>query len=213
MTTYDVKVWDPKKIGDTTKGRWRVRWAVTGREHCRSFAARPLADGFAAGLKDAIRDHRPFDEKTGLPAQPGCAAASRSWYDHARAYTEMKWPHLAATSRRSAAEALTTVTEALAPAAGAHPTRRSCAARCSPGRSTPAPATSPRLKPCCRAGLGRRRVPARHRAGRPGRHPRRARCVRPHLGRKAGRGHHPAAQARRVLQRARVRRRGGTAGG
>jgi integrase len=51
----------------------------------------------------------------------------------------MKWPHLAATSRRSAAEALTTVTEALAPAAGAHPSRRYCAARCSPGRSTPAP--------------------------------------------------------------------------
>ena len=115
MSTYDVKVWDPRKIGDTAKGRWRVRWAVAGREHCRSFAAKPLADGFAAGLKDAIRDRRPFDEKTGLPAQPGRAAESRSWYDHARAYTDMKWPHLAATSRRSAAEALTTLTEALAP--------------------------------------------------------------------------------------------------
>ena len=114
MTSYDVKVWDPKKIGDTAKGRWRVRWAVAGREHCRSFAARPLADGFRTGLKNAIRDHRPFDENTGLPAQPGRAAAPRSWYDHARAYTEMKWPHLAPTSRRSAAEALTTVTEALA---------------------------------------------------------------------------------------------------
>jgi hypothetical protein len=45
---------------------------------------------------------------------PGRAAAPRSWYDHARAYTEMKWPHLAATSRRSTAEALTTITVALA---------------------------------------------------------------------------------------------------
>ena len=50
MSTYDVKVWDPRKIGDTAKGRWRVRWAVAGREHCKSFAAKPLADGFAAGL-------------------------------------------------------------------------------------------------------------------------------------------------------------------
>ena len=44
MTSYQVKFWDVKKIGDTAKGRWRVRWAVAGREHCRSFAAKPLAD-------------------------------------------------------------------------------------------------------------------------------------------------------------------------
>jgi integrase len=116
MNSYDVKIWDPRKIGDTAKGRWRVRWAVAGREHCRSFTARPLADGFAAGLKDAVRDHQPFDDITGLPARAGSAEASRSWYDHARAYTEMKWPQLAPKSRRSAAEALTTVTVALAPA-------------------------------------------------------------------------------------------------
>jgi integrase len=114
MSTYDVKIWDPRKIGDTAKGRWRVRWAVAGREHCKSFAAKPLADGFVAGLKDAVRDRRSFDENTGLPAQPGHTAAPRSWYDHARAYSEMKWPHLAATSRRSTAEALTTITVALA---------------------------------------------------------------------------------------------------
>ncbi|HEX9356055.1 MAG TPA: tyrosine-type recombinase/integrase [Streptosporangiaceae bacterium] len=115
MSTYDVKIWDPKKIGDTAKGRWRVRWAAAGREHCRSFAAKPLADGFITGLKDAIRDHQPFDEITGLPARPGHAARPRSWYEHARAYAEMKWPGQAATSRRSSAEALTTVTVALAP--------------------------------------------------------------------------------------------------
>src|ERR1700680_1293981 len=115
MSTYDVKIWDPKKIGDTAKGRWRVRWAVAGREHCRSFAAKPLADGFIATLKAAIADQQPFDETTGLPTQPGHAARPRTWYDHARAYTEMKWPDQAATSRRSSADALTTVTIALAP--------------------------------------------------------------------------------------------------
>jgi len=115
MSTYDVKIWDPKKIGDTAKGRWRVRWAVAGREHCRSFAAKPLADGFITKLKAAIADHQPFDETTGLPARPGHAARPRSWYEHARAYAEMKWPDQAATSRRSSADALTTVTVALAP--------------------------------------------------------------------------------------------------
>jgi hypothetical protein len=114
MTSYQVKFWDVKKIGDTAKGRWRVRWAVAGREHCKSFAAKPLADGFLTELKEAARGHQPFDETTGLPAKSGRAALSRSWYEHARAYAEMKWPHLAATSRRSTAEALTTVTLALA---------------------------------------------------------------------------------------------------
>ncbi len=75
MNSYDVKIWEPRKIGDTAKGRWRVRWAVAGREHCRSFAAKPLADGFTARLKDAVRDRLPFDDITGLPAQPGRAAA------------------------------------------------------------------------------------------------------------------------------------------
>jgi len=112
MNSYDVKIWDPKKIGDTAKGRWRVRWAAGGREHCKSFPARPLADGFAAELKNAVRDRHPFDAATGLPATPG-QAPPRTWYDHARAYAEMKWPDLAPKSRRSAAEALTTVTEAL----------------------------------------------------------------------------------------------------
>jgi len=74
MTSYQVKFWDVKKIGDTAKGRRWVRWAVAGREHCKSFTARPLADGFLTDLKNAAHGHRPFDETTGLPAQPGHAA-------------------------------------------------------------------------------------------------------------------------------------------
>jgi integrase len=112
MTSYQVKFWDVKKIGDTTKGRWRVRWAVAGREHCKSFTAKPLADGFLTGLKNAARACQPFDETTGLPAQPG-VPADVTWYDHARAYVQMKWPDLAAKSRRAVAEALTTITLAL----------------------------------------------------------------------------------------------------
>ena len=74
MTSYQVKFWDVKKIGDTAKGRWRVRWAVAGREHCRSFAAKPLADGFLTDLKNAAarppalrRDHRPARHSPAAP--------------------------------------------------------------------------------------------------------------------------------------------------
>jgi integrase len=115
MNSYEVRFWDIKKVGDTAKGRWRVRWAVAGRAHCKSFPARPLAEGFLAGLKDAVRDRQLFDPATGLPVTgPQQAAGGNfTWYEHACAYADAKWPHLAPISRRSIAEALTTVTIAL----------------------------------------------------------------------------------------------------
>jgi integrase len=115
VSSYDVKFWEPRKIGDTAKGRWRVRWEVAGREHCKSFAAKPLADGFLTTLKKAAGDHLPFDQITGLPvtAARDADVTPRSWYEHARADAEMKWPDLAPKSRRSTAEALTTITLAL----------------------------------------------------------------------------------------------------
>jgi len=114
MDSYDVRFWDIKKLGTGTAARYRVRWAVEGREHCKSFKARPLADGFLTGLKDAARDRRPFSPRTGLPEAEVTDGEMVTWYEHARAYTEAKWPHLAPVSRRSVAEALVTVTIALA---------------------------------------------------------------------------------------------------
>ena len=47
-----------------------VRWAVGGREHCKSFTAKALADAFAGTLKGTARDGTLFDPATGLPAPP-----------------------------------------------------------------------------------------------------------------------------------------------
>jgi hypothetical protein len=60
MDSHDGRFWDTKKLGNGTAARYRVRWAVDGREHCKSFKARLLADGFYADLKDAVRDRRLF---------------------------------------------------------------------------------------------------------------------------------------------------------
>jgi integrase len=114
MDSYDVRFWDIKKLGNGGGARFRVRWAVDGREHCKSFKARSLADGFLAGLKDAVRDRRPFNPRTGLPEAEATEGEMITWYEHARAYAEAKWPNLAPVSRRSVAEALVTVTTALA---------------------------------------------------------------------------------------------------
>jgi integrase len=115
MDSYDVRFWDIKKTGGSTggPGRYRVRWAVDGREHCKSFQGRTLADGFLTELKDAARRRQPFDSRTGLPGTEAGEAEPVTWYQHARAYTEAKWPALAPVSRRSVAEALVTLTLAL----------------------------------------------------------------------------------------------------
>jgi integrase len=113
MDSYDVRFWDIKKLGNGPGARHRVRWAVDGREHCKSFKARSLADGFLDGLKDAVRDRRPFDPRTGLPEAETTGDELVTWYQHARAYAEAKWGSLAPVSRRSVAEALVTVTVAL----------------------------------------------------------------------------------------------------
>src|SRR6185437_8065412 len=113
MDSYDVRFWDIKKLGNGTVARFRVRWSVNGREHCRSFKARPLADGFLTELKDAVRDRRPFSPRTGLPEAETTDGEMVTWYAHARGYAEAKWGGLAPVSRRSVAEALVTVTVAL----------------------------------------------------------------------------------------------------
>ena len=113
MDSYDVRFWDTRKLGNGSTARYRVRWAVDGREHCKSFKARPLADGFLDGLKDAVRDRRPFNPRTGLPDAGTTEEEMITWYGHARAYAAAKWPNPAPVSRRSVAEALVTVTIAL----------------------------------------------------------------------------------------------------
>jgi integrase len=114
MDSYDVRFWDTKKLGNGAGARYRVRWSVDGREHCKSFQARPLADGFLDSLKDAVRCRRPFNPRTGLPDAVTAGEELVTWYQHARGYAEAKWGGLAPVSRRSVAEALVTVTIALA---------------------------------------------------------------------------------------------------
>ena len=50
-TSYEVRFWDIKHLTDTRRGRHRVRWAVAGREHHKSFPTKALADGFLSDLK------------------------------------------------------------------------------------------------------------------------------------------------------------------
>lgn len=113
-TSYDVRVW---KVTTRTLQRgksYRVRWTVAGQEWHDTFATYALAESFRAELLTRARRGEPFDVATGRPvsAHPP-ADTGPSWFEHACAYVDMKWPHAAGNSRRGIADTLATVTPSL----------------------------------------------------------------------------------------------------
>jgi hypothetical protein len=119
MSTYDVKVWSIReyksKDRKTGKARstYRVRWVVAGKQFGETFQTRPLAESFRSKLIVAQREGTAFDELVGLPEPMARQLTSRTWYEHAIAFVDMKWPRSAAAQRKSIAESLATVTPAL----------------------------------------------------------------------------------------------------
>ena len=119
MTTYDVRIFsirEHKGIDRKTgkpRSTYRVRWKVAGRECGKSFQTSALAESFRSRLIIAQREGIVFDEKTGLPEPMAREQNSRTWYEHAVAFVDMKWPRASAKHRKSIAEALTTATLAL----------------------------------------------------------------------------------------------------
>jgi integrase len=118
-STYDVKIWaiQEHKTKESRNGKpqntYRVRWVVAGRVFGESYKTKALAEGFRSKLVVAQREGVAFDESSGLPEPMARELNTRSWYDHAVAFVDMKWPRAAAKQRKSIAEALANVTPAL----------------------------------------------------------------------------------------------------
>jgi len=122
-STYDVRIWAVKKIPSTrTGGRraatYRLRWVVAGKVKSANFTTVALAESRRAELLAAARRGEAFDVATGLPVSASRPApveqVTQSWWDWAITYADLKWPTLAPHSRLSLAEALTTITIAVA---------------------------------------------------------------------------------------------------
>ncbi len=112
MSSFDVRVFAIRR----RPGRrvFEVRWRVAGCDKSRSFITRALADSYHAELVRAARRGQEFSPATGEHAAWATPEPlTVTWYQHAVAYAEMKWPHLAAHSRASLADALATVTPLL----------------------------------------------------------------------------------------------------
>jgi hypothetical protein len=113
-TTFDVRIWAVTKRTRRDGPKYRVRWVVVGKELHDTFPTRALADSFRSDLVSATRRGEAFLTMTGRPVSwQRPEITTISWYDHACAYVDMKWPHAAGKSRQGIAESLATVTPAL----------------------------------------------------------------------------------------------------
>ncbi|GAA0717910.1 tyrosine-type recombinase/integrase [Dactylosporangium roseum] len=119
MTTFDVRIWgiQEHKGKDRKTGKprstWRLRWVVAGKTFGDSFQTRALAESFRSRLIVAQREGVAFDESCGLPEPMARELKTRSWYQHATEYVDMKWPHASPNHRKGIAETLATVTPVL----------------------------------------------------------------------------------------------------
>ena len=123
MSSFDVRVFTIRRRPG--RAAFEVRWRVARRDKSRSFMTRALADSYRAELVRAARTGLAFTPGTGEPeswAAPGPEPVT--WYRHAVAYAEMRWPHLAPHSRASLADALATVTPLLTRDTGRTPGAR-----------------------------------------------------------------------------------------
>jgi integrase len=86
---------------------------VAGKEWKEPFKNSALAESFRSDLVAAARKGEAFDIESGSPVSLQRAELDMPWYEFACKWTDMKWPRVAATTRRTHAEALTAVTVAM----------------------------------------------------------------------------------------------------
>jgi integrase len=112
-TTYDVRIWKTKVYKGKRGTTYYVRWTVAGKECTESLRTSALAESFRAALVTAARRGEAFDIDSGRPLSMVRTANDMSWYEFACRYVDLKWPRVAATTRRTHAEAFTALTPAM----------------------------------------------------------------------------------------------------
>lgn len=110
--TYDVRLWTTRVYKGKRKTTYTVRWIVAGEEFNEPFQQSALAESFLSELRAATRKGEAFDVISGLPISMQ-RNRDMAWYEFACEYVDMKWPHSAAKTRETVAEAMTTITTAL----------------------------------------------------------------------------------------------------
>ena len=112
-TTFDVRIHEISIYKGSRTTTYKVRWQVAGRRLTEPFKTSGLAESFRSDLLAAARKGTAFRIADGLPVSMAQKSNTMGWYDFACAFVDMKWPHVAATTRRTHAEAMTSATVAM----------------------------------------------------------------------------------------------------
>jgi integrase len=112
-TTHKVQIWSTEVCKGARSTAYKVRWATGGRRHKLSFRTNALADSFRSKLVTAARNGETFDVDSGLPLSMVVTTHSRSWYDLACAFVDMRWREASPNDRRTTADSLVPITLAM----------------------------------------------------------------------------------------------------
>jgi integrase len=110
--SHDVQFWKLARLRRTAKRKriFGVRWVVAGQSFSKWFEFEAQADNYRSQLMQATRRGEAFDTATGQPESVVRQRQTVTWFELACRYVDLKWPHSAAKSRTSIADALATVT-------------------------------------------------------------------------------------------------------
>ena len=109
-TTYDVRIWQIEPYKGQRGTTYKVVWIVAGRRWKETYKTVALAESFRSNLLAAARKGEAFDVESGRPVSMARTSRDMSWYEFACKFVDMKWPRVAATTRRTHAEAMTALT-------------------------------------------------------------------------------------------------------
>jgi integrase len=107
--SHEVRIYNLTSRANRKRGHG-VRWHVAGRQFSKWFEYRAQADSYRSRLVQAVRRGEGFDTAIGQPESVVRERRAVTWYELACRYVDLKWPHAAAKSRTSMADALATVT-------------------------------------------------------------------------------------------------------
>jgi integrase len=112
-TSFDVRIWKLRARKRAKGTTYSQPWVVGPREHYRNYATKALGESFRASLITAARNGEAFDVDSGLPLSMLREQGNTTWYEVAVMFCDTKWKRWAPRTRKSAAEALATVTAIL----------------------------------------------------------------------------------------------------
>ncbi|MEV6818571.1 tyrosine-type recombinase/integrase [Nocardiopsis dassonvillei] len=111
-SSYDVKIWETRKMQRKKGATYNVRWKVGTEAQSKTFPTKALADSYRSELRSAVNRGEAFSLASGTPVSWD-KKEEVSWYAFVCAYLDEHWKNVSANHRKDRARILTDATEAL----------------------------------------------------------------------------------------------------